>query len=206
MNASTLAPLMSAFQFQQHESVRRYLDGDRSILERVHLGRGKFGGAAQLPDLCLGCITRGSHSLVRLMHVPMLGIDSRYHYLGRTRLAEGQFYILVRADSSRRGEVPSRNHQGAVSAAGGQNGIRGRVRSKRQALVSELVEKPERVVGGLRNSSRRDQSKAAVERLLHHTLLLKYIGERPIRHLVDQPVALTDGVGHPRTHVCRVGH
>src|ERR1019366_1407856 len=109
------------------------------------------------------------------MHVPMLVIDSRHHSRGRTRLAESQFYILVGSVGSGRGQVPSRNHQGAVPAAGGQNRIRGRVRSKRQPLVSELVEKPERVVGGLRNSSRRDQSKSAVERHLHHTLLLKHI-------------------------------
>src|ERR1019366_4861339 len=101
------------------------------------------------------------------MHVPMLVIDSRHHSRGRTRLAESQFYILVGSVGSGRGQVPSRNHQGAVPAAGGQNRIRGRVRSKRQSLVSELVEKPERVIGGLRNSSPRKKPATAPKRLAY---------------------------------------
>src|ERR1700684_3304297 len=67
------------------------------------------------------------------------------------------------------------------------------------------MQKLESVEGGLRQVVLRDQTKAAVERLLDHALFLENVGERPIRQDVDQTIALANRIGDPWPHEDRIG-
>jgi hypothetical protein len=58
---------------------------------------------------------------------------------------------------------------------------------------------------GLRDAVDRDQAEAAVERRLDHAALLEDVGEGPVAHQVDEPVALADRGGQIGAHVDRVG-
>src|SRR5258708_24846221 len=62
------------------------------------------------------------------------------------------------------------------------------------------------IEGGFRSTTLSEQAEAPVKRCLDYSLLLKYVGEGPVAHAVHQSVALTNGVGQPRSHERAVGH
>ena len=129
------------------------------------------------------------HSGNGRMARPAQIFESQHHRPGCSRLLGGN-------------QVPYRHHQRTIRGASRQR----RIGIESEAITSQLVQKFERGKGRLGNSSGSDQSIATVERFFHHALFFENIREAPVRHLVHQPVALPDGVGHPRPHIYGVGN
>ena len=69
-----------------------------------------------------------------------------------------------------------------------------------------MVEKSEVVEARLVDAELGAQPEVALEWAGERTALFEDVGEGPEAHHLHLSVALADGVGHPRTHVRRVGH
>src|SRR5580698_6068352 len=171
------------------------------------LGGGKTSSTAQGIDLRLGWIAGRSHFLIGGAHVAVFTVDPKDQGMRDRMALELQGDSLWRRGLSSgalswRIVIPDSNHAGSVFAPSRQ----GEIGINRNALVAKLVEQCKGGECGLRNAVFGHQSKAAVEGLLYDALLFKDIGECPIRHHIDQAIALADSVGEPRPHISRVGY
>src|SRR5579864_5259738 len=100
-------------------------------------------------------------------------------------------HLLRVAVLLRQKQIPESDYQAAVDASRDDSVIG----IGRNAFAAEVMKQLERIERGLRQTAFGQQTKTAVEGLLHHALLFEHVGKSPIAHHLRESVALANCVG-----------